>query len=90
MTHIVHCTNTQHRAIHKLRDTLLLGDKMRRCLRVRPILFSVHRHNHGLGPDVVLAAAEHRSWTPDGPVKLRLSDTGAQSFTPISVPTLFR
>ena len=67
---------------------------MRRCLSVRPIL-SVPGHRNvsgvpGLGPDNVLAASDHRSWTPDGPVKLRITDSGYQSIKPISVPTLFR
>ena len=73
---------------------LLLGDKMRRCLSVRPI-FSVPGHRNvsggpGQGPDIVLAASDHRSWTPDGPVKLRITDSGYQSIKPISVPSLFR
>ena len=42
------------------------------------------------GPDQVLEATQHRAWTPEAAVSLRLSQTGAQSRPPISVPTLLR
>ena len=42
------------------------------------------------GPDQVLEATEHRAWTAEGSVRLRLAEAGAQSRPPISVPTLLR
>ena len=42
------------------------------------------------GPDLVLPASDHRTWAPDGAVKLRVADTGPCSATPISVPTMFK
>ena len=42
------------------------------------------------GPDQVLEASEHRAWTAEAAVRLRLAQAGAQSRPPVSVPTLLR
>ena len=60
---------------------------------LRPHLAGVLVRVRGLttsGPDQVLEATEHRAWTPEAAVRLRLAQTGAQSRPPISVPTLLR
>ena len=38
----------------------------------------------------MLPAEDHRAWSADGAVRLRLTETGPQAVTPVSVPTLFR
>ena len=44
----------------------------------------------GAGADRVLPAEDHRAWSADGAVRLRLTETGPQAVPPVSVPTLFR
>ena len=43
-----------------------------------------------LGPDTPIEAKSFVSWTANEPVKLRTSNTGTLSQTPISIVTAFR
>ena len=52
--------------------------------------FSVCRRSLSSGPDQILPASDHRAWTAEGAVRLRLAQSGAQSLQPRSVPTLLR
>ena len=63
---------------------------MQRRLRTLAQISARNVTTANVGPDQVLPATDHRSWTAQGPVRLRISETGSQSFPPISVPTLFR
>ena len=56
-----------------------------------PLTRHVFRHVSTChGPDQVLPATDHRTWSPDGAVSLRIASSGAQSVAPVSVPTLFK
>ena len=41
-------------------------------------------------PDLVLPATDHRTWDPEGTVKLRIAKSGPVSGRPITVPTMLK
>ena len=45
-------------------------------LWLRPVCGARSVSGGGAGPDQVLEAEDHRAWTPETPVRLRLTETG--------------
>ena len=55
-------------------------------LRSLPVCLSLRSLSSG--PDQLVSASDHRAWTAEGAVRLRVTPSGPQSVKPRSVPTL--